>query len=136
MKCRSSRFSTTRCCMFLILKSKELSFRAWEVLTSNGLMLINKGMKILFRLGVFLLFCSSAFAGLTLVNDSTYKLTVQIRAADGTDLGSLEINPQHTMAWNTFSGTTGNIQYYNSSQTPYTVIWFCNNGSTDSPYSI
>jgi hypothetical protein len=93
-------------------------------------------MKIFFRLGAFLLLCSSAFAGVTLVNDSTYKLTVQIRAADGTDLGALEINPQQTMAWNTFSGTTGNIQYYNSSQTPYTVIWFCNNGSTDSPYSI
>ena len=93
-------------------------------------------MQIFFRLGVFLLLCSSAFAGLTLVNDSTYKLTVHIRAADGTDLGSLEINSQQTMAWNTFSGTTGNLQYYNSSQTPYTVIWFCNNGSTDSPYSI
>ncbi|SRR5579872_4878451 len=93
-------------------------------------------MKILFRLGALLLFCSTAFAGLTLVNDSTYKLTVHIRAADGTDLGALEINPQQSMAWNTFSGTTGNIQYYNSSQTPYTVIWFCNNGSTDSPYSI
>jgi hypothetical protein len=98
--------------------------------------LINKDMRIFFRLGAFLLLCSSAFAGLTLVNDSTYKLTAQIRAADGSDLGSLEIMPQHTMAWNTFSGTTGNIQYYNSSQTPYTVIWFCNNGSTDSPYSI
>jgi hypothetical protein len=97
---------------------------------------MNRGMKIFVWLGALLLFCSSAFAGVTLVNDSIYKLTVHIRAADGSDLGALEINPQQTMAWNTFSGTTGNLQYYNSSQTPYTVIWFCNNGSTDSPYSI
>ena len=83
-----------------------------------------------------MLLCSSVFAGITLVNDSTYKLTAEIRAADGTDLGSLQINSQQTMAWNTFSGTTGKLQYYDASQTPYTVIWFCNNGSTDSPYSI
>lgn len=102
-------------------------------MTSNGRLLINKRMKIL---GILLLICSSAFAGVTLVNDSIYKLTVHIRAADGSDLGVMQINSQQTMQWNTFSGTTGNLQYYNSSQTPYTVIWFCNNGSTDSPYSI
>jgi hypothetical protein len=87
-------------------------------------------------LGIFLLLCSSVFAGVTLVNDSVYKLTVHIRAADGSDLGAMQINPQQTMQWNTFSGTTGKLQYYDSSQTPYTIIWFCNNGSTDSPYSI
>jgi hypothetical protein len=93
-------------------------------------------MKIFIRLGILLLFCSSVFAGVTLVNDSTYKLMVHIRASDGTDLGALEINPQQTMAWSNYSGGTGSIQYYDASQTPYTVIWFCNNGSTDSPYSI
>jgi hypothetical protein len=40
------------------------------------------------------------------------------------------------MAWSNYSGGTGSIQYYNGSQTPYTVIWFCNNGSSASPYSI
>jgi hypothetical protein len=93
-------------------------------------------MKIFRRLGVFLLFCSATFAGVTLVNDTAYKLTAQIRAADGSDLGSLEINPQQTMAWNKSSGVTGNIQYSDISQTPYTVIWFCNNGSSASPFSI
>ena len=93
-------------------------------------------MKIFSRIGIFLLFFSAAFAGVTLVNDTAYKLTVHIRAADGTDLGSLQINPQQTMAWSNSSGITGSIQYYDISQTPYTVIWFCNNGSTDSPFSI
>jgi hypothetical protein len=93
-------------------------------------------MKIFRRLGVFLLLCSAAFAGVTLVNDTSYKLTAQIRAADGSDLGSLEINPQQTMAWNKSSGVTGNIQYSDVSQTPYTVIWFCNNGSSASPFSV
>jgi hypothetical protein len=99
-------------------------------------MLINKEMKIFKSLGFFLLLCSAAFAGVTLVNDSSYKLTAQIRAADGSDLGSLEINSQQTMTWTNSSGITGSIQYYDISQTPYTVIWFCNNGSSASPYSI
>lgn len=93
-------------------------------------------MKNLFKLAILLLFCSTAFAGVTLVNDSTYKLTVHIRASDGTDLGAVSINPQQTMSWTNYKGGTGSIQYYDASQTPYTVIWFCNNGSTDSPYSI
>lgn len=95
---------------------------------------MNEGMKSLTWLASFLLFCKAAFAGVTLVNDSTYKLTVHIRASDGTDLGSLSINSQQTMSWSNYMG--GSIQYYDASQTPYTVIWFCNNGSTDSPYSI
>jgi hypothetical protein len=93
-------------------------------------------MKIFACLGSLLLFCSAAFAGVTLVNDSSYKLTVHIRASDGTDLGGLQINPQQTMSWTNYKGGTGSIQYYDASQTPYTVIWFCNNGSSDSPYSI
>lgn len=83
-----------------------------------------------------MLFCSAAFAGVKLINDSTYKLTANIRASDGSDLGSVSINPQQTMSWTNYNGGTGSIQYYDASQTPYTIIWFCNNGSTDSPYSI
>lgn len=93
-------------------------------------------MKIFRRLGIFLFLCSAAFGGVTLVNDTAYKLTAKIRAADGTDLGSVDINPQQTMAWSNYMGGTGSIQYYDASQTPYTVIWFCNNGSADSPFSI
>jgi hypothetical protein len=100
-------------------------------------MLINKGMKQLIRLGFFLLFCSAVFAeSVVLVNDTHYKLTAQIRAADGTDLGKLDINPQQTMTWSNFSGTTGSIQYYDVSQTPYTVLWFCNNGDAATPFSV
>lgn len=91
-------------------------------------------MKIFVRIGLFLLFCSAAFAGVTLVNDSAYKLTAHIRASDGTDLGSLQINSHQTMSWSAYQG--GSIKYYDASQTPYTVVWFCNNGSSDTPYSI
>jgi hypothetical protein len=87
-------------------------------------------------IAVFLLFCSTSFAGVRLVNDSQYKLQVLIRAANGTDLGTLEINSQQAMTWNTFSGTTGNIQYYDVSQTPYTILWFCSEGTTETPFSV
>ncbi len=105
-------------------------------MTSNGRMWISKGMKLFARLGIFLLFCSSVFGGVTLINDTSYKLSATIRASDGTDLGTMQINPQQTMMWTNYNGGTGSIQYYNGSQTPYTVIWFCNNGSEDSPFSI
>ncbi len=96
-------------------------------------MLMNSIMKQLF---IFLLCCSSAFAGVKLVNDSSYKLQALIRAADGTDLGTVEVNAQQTMSWNNFSGITGNIQYYDVSQTPYTVLWFCTQGTTETPFSV
>lgn len=70
------------------------------------------------------------------MNDTHYKLTALIRAADGSDLGKLDINPQQAMTWNNYSGITGNIQYYDVSQTPYTVLWFCNNGDASTPFSV
>ncbi|MBP7075374.1 MAG: hypothetical protein KBA81_08350 [Rhabdochlamydiaceae bacterium] len=60
-----------------------------------------------------------------LLNDTAYKLRAVIRAADGTYLGEVIVMPQRTMQWNDYWGGIG---YYNNSQTPYTVIWFCVDG--------
>ena len=60
-----------------------------------------------------------------LVNDSIFKLRAVIRAADGTYLGEVIINPLQTMSWNDYWGGIG---YYNQSRTPYTVIWYCLDG--------
>lgn len=80
------------------------------------------GLKILF----FLLLVGEAWAGaVRLVNDSPYKLRAVIRAADGTYLGEVIVTPQQTMQWNDYWGGIG---YYNNSQTPYTVTWFCVDG--------
>ncbi|MBS0648416.1 MAG: hypothetical protein JSS10_04225 [Verrucomicrobia bacterium] len=95
-------------------------------------------MRIFTKLGLFLGFVSTAFAGsVVLVNDTHSKLTAVIRAADGSDIGKLDINPQQTMTWTNYFGGTGNIQYYDVSQTPYTVLWFCNTDESSSePFSV
>jgi hypothetical protein len=86
------------------------------------------------RLLCLLLLCSTAWAGtVRLVNDTSYKLRAVIRAADGTELGSLDVPSQQTMSWNSYWGGVGNIQYNNISQTPYTVLWYCSDGN---PFSV
>ncbi len=83
-------------------------------------------MRWLLKTLFFLLFIGQAWAGaVRLVNDSAYKLRAVIRAADGTYLGEVIVMPQRTMQWNDYWGGIG---YYNNSQTPYTVIWFCVDG--------
>ena len=54
-----------------------------------------------------------------LANNTSFKLRTVIRAADGTYLGEVVVNPQQTMSWNDYFGGIGT---YNNSQTPYTVI--------------
>jgi hypothetical protein len=94
-------------------------------------------MRVLIKLALFLALASTAFAGsVVLVNDTHSKLTAVIRAADGSDIGKLDINPQQTMTWTNYFGGTGNIQYYDVSQTPYTVLWFCNEESSSEPFSV
>ena len=86
---------------------------------------------------MFLLVSATAWAGtVRLVNDTSVKLTAVIRAADGTDIGTIEVNSQQTMSWNNYWGGVGNIQYYDASQTPYTVLWFCNTENDTAPFSV
>jgi hypothetical protein len=84
-------------------------------------------------LGLFLLLAINVQAGsVRLVNDSAFKLRAVIRAGDGSYLGEVLINSQQTMSWNDYSGT---VQYYNQSQTPYTILWFCNDDD-GTPYAV
>ncbi len=83
-------------------------------------------MQWLLKTVFFLLFMGQAWGGaVRLLNDTAYKLRAVIRAADGTYLGEVIVMPQRTMQWNDYWGGIG---YYNNSQTPYTVIWFCVDG--------
>ena len=77
---------------------------------------------------------SSLFAtSLTLRNDSSYTLRAVIRAADGSFLGELVLQPQHSMQWNDVYGYGTNyavgpnagVQQNSKSKTPYTVVWQC-----------
>jgi hypothetical protein len=71
-----------------------------------------------------------------LYNDSSYKLRAVIRGADGSYLGEVVITAQSSNTW------TDSLQHYGHndegnpagrnatrSQTPYTVIWYCMDGS-------
>lgn len=78
------------------------------------------------RFLVFLLLFGVLEAGsVRLVNNTAYKLRAIIRAGDGTYLGEVLVNSQQTMSWNDYTGSVG---YPNTSQTPYTVLWYCNDG--------
>lgn len=91
-------------------------------------------MKEILRIILFLLVASVAWAGtVRLVNDAAYPLSAVIRAADGTKLGELVVPAQQTMSWNSYWGGVGNIQYNDVSQTPYTVLWYCSDGT---PFSV
>lgn len=94
-------------------------------------------MKIFSVIYVLLaLVCSQVEAGtVRLFNDSSYKLRAVIRGADGSYLGEVVITPQSSNTW------TDSVQHYGQeeansyqrnvtrSQTPYTIIWYCMDGS-------
>ncbi len=71
-----------------------------------------------------------------LVNDSPYRLRAVIRANDGSFLGEVIIAPQTTGSWtDSYIGFPSNPNSLNTdrSQTPYTVFWYCPDGS---PFSV
>jgi len=83
---------------------------------------------------------SSVYGGsIRLHNDSPYKLRVIIRGADGTYLGEMILNPSHGTTWADSYGQVGQFgkgtlyqEGTTRSQTPYSVHWYCLEGS---PYS-
>ena len=94
-------------------------------------------MKIFSVIYVLLALVSSQVEAGTvrLFNDSSYKLRAVIRGADGSYLGEVVITPQSSNTW------TDSVQHYGQeeansyqrnvtrSQTPYTIIWYCMDGS-------
>lgn len=84
-----------------------------------------------------MLFCllipSAAFcASVRLVNDSPYPLRAVIQGADGTKLGEELISPNEQVTWTDNSMQMG-YQEPSRSETPYTILWYCLEGT---PYSI
>lgn len=67
-----------------------------------------------------------AFAGVNLLNDSAYPLRAVIRGNDGSYLGEMVVQPQHVGHWNT---TYGVLQQSDYATLPYTVLWYCLDGS-------
>jgi hypothetical protein len=82
---------------------------------------------------VFMLACGMCWANsVTLMNDSTYTLKANIYDANATLLGEFVLNPGNATLWSDDDENFGTESNY-AAQIPYTVNWFCMNGS---PYGV
>jgi hypothetical protein len=78
---------------------------------------------------VFIFFCSVSWANsVTLMNDSSYMLKASIYDANGALLGEFVLNPRDATLWSDDDQNFGTESNY-AAQIPYTVNWFCMNGS-------
>jgi len=84
--------------------------------------MIKKGIFLL--LTIFPCLCFSA--SLRLMNDSAFKLTAVILGADGTNLATVNLRPQETYQWFMNTDVFSSLNY--QIITPYTVIWYCQEG--------
>ncbi len=85
---------------------------------------------------LFLVAFTAAFAGsVKLLNDSQYKLRAVIRGSDGSYLGEMIINAGSVSAWTDSYGPAGQYNDTSRSQTPYSVMWSCIDGSSFSTVS-
>ncbi len=83
-----------------------------------------------------ILFCPLFSGTVRLYNDSPYNLRVVVRGNDGSYLGELMMPPQNFSTWtdaNRQAGVFGKGNPYSMgpsmSQLPYTVMWYCMDGS-------
>lgn len=92
---------------------------------------MKKSINLIFIL--FLSFSILAEAGsVHLINDSPFTLRAVIRGNDGSYLGEVVLNAQHTSTWLDSYGQAGHFGYKeapNYSIVPYTVLWYCLDGS-------
>ena len=71
-----------------------------------------------------------------LINNSPYNLRAVVRGSDGSFLGEFIVNTQDETSWVDTSGQYGSMGGANAragqayrSKTPYTVLWYCMDGS-------
>ena len=83
-------------------------------------------------LGLFTAAAASLHCGsVRLVNDSPFKLTATVLAADGRNMGSVTLSPRDVKDWSDGFGTSGYSTEQGSpiSVTPYTIFWSCEDGT-------
>jgi hypothetical protein len=71
-----------------------------------------------------------------LINNSPYDLRAVVRGADGSFLGEVVVKAQKETAWTdtygqygTYGGAGADANQNYRSKTPYTVLWYCLDGS-------
>jgi hypothetical protein len=93
-----------------------------------------KKVCFLMMIGVY----SSLMASLYLYNDSPFPLKAEVIGANGVNIGSLDLAPQQLSYMTDQIGSsdpTGSgeqspqYENYNESLTPYSVFWYCPEGS-------
>lgn len=85
----------------------------------------------------FILFPYFVHAGsVRLINNSPYDLRSVIRGADGDFLGEVVVKAQKETVWTdtygqygTYGGANSNANQGYMSRTPYTVLWYCLDGT-------
>ena len=83
----------------------------------------------------FITFIELQAASVRLLNDSSYTLKAVIKGADGSFLGEALLAPQEYSNWNDTPPRMNKTQpklgskNVDISQTPFTVIWYCMDGS-------
>jgi hypothetical protein len=83
-------------------------------------------------IGVFCFLSSNLFCGsVRLYNDSAYRLKAVIQSRTGMTLGEMIVNPGNVLTWDDSNyGQMDYDQQEEGSQTPYTVSWFCLDGTS------
>ena len=86
---------------------------------------------------MFLFFCSifittALFAGsVRLTNDSPFKLTAVIISATGDEMAQYTLDPRQSVTWENYntSDLSGSVDLQPTwPETPYTVVWYCQDG--------
>lgn len=76
--------------------------------------------------GLLLCLTGMLFGGsVRLINDSPFALRAVIRGADGSYLGERTLDSQESQTW---SDGAGSLNAPSTSQTPYSVAWYCKEG--------
>ena len=84
--------------------------------------------KYIFAIGFMFMWGAGWANSVTLMNDSSYMLRATIYDANGTLLGEFILNPRDATLWSDDDEDFGSETFY-AAQLPYTVQWFCMNGS-------
>lgn len=83
--------------------------------------------------GVFLCLCAPILgSSVRLYNDSPYPLRAVVQGSDGTALGEVLVQPNNLMVWSD-AGSQMGYHEPTRSETPFTVLWYCEEGA---PYSV
>jgi len=93
-------------------------------------------MRYIFSCLFVFLFSQSAFSGVYLYNNTPFILNAKVMAANGTNIGEKQLQPEETKYLEDQLGSSNPVgtgdqklfENYKDSMTPYQVFWYCTEG--------